>query len=381
MLTAIDGAGKRQTSTPHSRKRMTLRRDCLTNIFCIAGLLAIVGCATVPPAAAPAPPAAAQAGGATIVAVAAPAPPATTLPQFLGLDLVFGGAQKATLCVRNRLGARFPGLEPKPPVKSITDPANLEPGASPAVQAAAKAKAEEDQAPQKAKAIRYLASRGCGECFPDTEDALLAALDDCNETIRYEVVRGLQSSVGGCCQSCKENSCCTEKLIQKLYKMAYGRDDYGCFVESSARVRRNARLVICKCGGGPTTIDGAAPLEGPGDEVIISEHAELSGASIALKTNEPADVDLTSVAQGFAQQIRSLESGSQETALPEPSPNDTKLRNDAPRRSIGSGVVVANTPLGSSNETKTVGFILPATFDAAQRSTTGPSPAKSKPLH
>ncbi|MEO1527933.1 MAG: hypothetical protein AAFX06_21075 [Planctomycetota bacterium] len=243
------------------------------------------------PSAAPAvpPPASAQAGATTIVAVAPPAAPSVTLPQFLGLDLVYAGTVKVASGVRNRLATRFPVLEPKPPVRSLTDPANLSPEASPAVQAAAKAKAEDDTAPQKAKAIKYLASRGCGECFPETEDALIAALDDCNEAIRYGVVRGLQGSVGSCCQSCRTNSCCTPKLLKKLYEVAYERDDQGCFLESSARVRRNARLVICKCGGVPMGPQQVVPLEGPPAEILLGVDGESIPPPDETKLVESSD--------------------------------------------------------------------------------------------
>ena len=228
-------------------------------------LLLFTGCASVPKTpAAPAPPTSAAAGATTIVAVAPPAGPSVTLPQFLGLDQVLGGLCTITDRIRNRLGTYFPGLEAKPPVLALTDPANSGPDASPAVQAAAAAKAEEDQAAQKAKAIKYLASKGCGECFPDTEAALLAALDDCAEVIRYETVKGLRGSTGGKCSCCRENSCCSPKLLNKLYDLAYERDDSGCFVESSSRVRRNARLVICQCGGVPPLDERSGPLEGPG---------------------------------------------------------------------------------------------------------------------
>ncbi|WP_143543842.1 hypothetical protein [Rhodopirellula sp. MGV] len=322
----------------------------------LVGGLSTIGCATVP-SAAPAPaPASAQAGGATIVAVAAPSPPPVTLPQFLGLDLVFGGAQKATLCVRNRLGSRFPGLEPKPPIKSITDPANMEPGASPAVQAAAKAKVEADKAPQKAKAIRYLASQGCGECYPDTEDALLAALEDCSEQIRYEVVRGLQSSVGGCCQSCKENSCCTPKLLKKLYQVAYDRDDAGCFVESSARIRRNARLVICKCGGVPSEMENGVPIEGPGEQLLIDGSAEPADASLSSVIEREEGVDLEVVAQGLSAQVASLEQAVGRDALSQ-GPGIT-------RDAIGSGLGHQESDLGRQGfpgtiQAKPVGFVMP----------------------
>ncbi|MCD0463714.1 hypothetical protein U8335_25585 [Roseiconus lacunae] len=330
---------------------MTQRRDGLLNWMLVVLGLSCLGCATVPSATPPAPPASAQAGGATIVAVAAPAPPAMTLPKFLGLDLVFGGVQKTTLCVRNRLGSRFPGLEPKPPIKSITDPANLEPGASPAVQAAAKAKAEEDQAPQKAKAIRYLASLGCGECYPDNEDALLAALEDCNEQIRYEVVRGLQDSIGGCCQSCKENSCCTTKLLQKLYQMAYERDESGCFMESSARIRRNARLVICKCGGVPGEVVENIPTEGPGAGLILGEdelHPNV-GKSITVDENKQEPIDMMTAARAMAKQVQGLEFGQPISS-----------------HSIGSGV--APTPAASDRHAgrAPTGFQLPQEFNQAK---------------
>ncbi|MCA9131957.1 MAG: hypothetical protein KDA45_02335 [Planctomycetales bacterium] len=218
------------------------------------------------PAAAPAAaaaPSSAAAGATTVVAVAAPAAPQMTLPEFLGLKGLFGGLGGIGNRVRNRLGSRFPGLEAKPPIRSITDPANTSETASPAVKAAAEAKAAEDEAPQKAKAIRYLASLGCGKCYPDTEAALLAALDDCNEMIRLETVKGLRKSIGDACQSCRQNSCCSPKLQEKLRKLAFDTDSSGCFIEPSPSVRRNARLVLQSCGGSQTEIAPAPPLEGP----------------------------------------------------------------------------------------------------------------------
>jgi hypothetical protein len=100
---------------------------------------------------------------------------------------------------------RFPLLEPKPPVLALTDPSNLSEDATPEVQAAAKQKAKQDQADQKIKAIRFLTSEGgCGKCFPETEDALLSSLEDCNEEVRYETVKGLRKVVGCPCVSCRE---------------------------------------------------------------------------------------------------------------------------------------------------------------------------------
>ncbi|MCO8120434.1 hypothetical protein NHH03_01700 [Stieleria sp. TO1_6] len=276
-------------------------------LILITAIMCCVGCATIPPAAPlPAAPTSATAGATTIVAVAAPAPPAITLPKFLGLDVAFTGVRMVGQRIRNRLGSRFPGLESRPPVRSITDPANLGPDASPAVKAAAEAKAEDDQAPQKAKAIRYLASRGCGECYPDTEDALLAAMDDCSEEIRYEAVKGLRSSVGDSCQCCRENSCCSAKMLEKLYELAYEMNESGCYLESSARVRRNARLAICACGGATSEEYVPAPDEGPSGtdaaptpveiQVAVPVDETVADATAAIALPPPAEKSVETVA-------------------------------------------------------------------------------------
>lgn len=288
-----DRAAERSSvASDHAMRVVHRAARCAIVAVCLFPSFLCLGCAA-PPAADPTPalPTSAQAGATTVVAVAAPAPPTTTLPQFLGLNGLFGGIRMIGQRIRNRLGARFPGLESRPPVLAITDPANLGPDASPAVKAAAEAKAEEDAAPQKAKAIRYLASLGCGRCYPDTEDALLAALEDCNELIRYETVQGLRKSAGDACQCCRENSCCSPKLMEKLYQMAYEMDGTGCYLEPSARVRRNARLVIRGCGGYLTGGEPVAPQEGP------SSPADDAGQSVitASATSEAADLDSGSI--------------------------------------------------------------------------------------
>jgi hypothetical protein len=79
--------------------------------------------------------------------------------------------------------------------RAATDsPANLE-SQNPALKAAAKVKSEEDLAPQKIKAIKYLATIGCG-CYPGVREALLAALDDCTESVRYEAAIAFCQAAG-----------------------------------------------------------------------------------------------------------------------------------------------------------------------------------------
>ncbi|HND54821.1 MAG TPA: hypothetical protein PLV92_20555, partial [Pirellulaceae bacterium] len=229
-------------------------------------LLAMAGCAaassaTAPPAApAPAapPPTSAQAGATTVVAVAPPAQPCCpkpTIPERLGLKGLgkgLGGIGKqllSRLTTALDLQGRFPALQPQPPLLPITHPSNSAETAPPVVKAAAEAKAEEDQAPQKVQAIRYLARLGCGGCYHNIEDALLQALDDCTEKVRYEAVTALRGKASQPCVYCKSSKCCSPKVRKKLDEIANKRDKEGCHVEPSARVRRMARMALEGCGG------------------------------------------------------------------------------------------------------------------------------------
>jgi PPIC-type PPIASE domain len=246
-------------------------------------LAATIGCRAAAPTAAPAAPAlptSAAVGGTSIVAIAPPAQaccPKQTLPQFLGITGLFGGVGKLLGRLRNRLGSIFPGLEAKPEILALTDPANLA-SPNPAVAAAAGIKAEEDGAAQKAKAIAYLASVGCAGCYPGIEDALLAALDDCTELVRFETAKALRSTAAMPCKNCCRSACCGPKLRDKLEKMAYEHDPQGCYVESSDRVRRMARLALANCTCVPLKPgqEPRLPAEGPGAEAEAPSAATAS---------------------------------------------------------------------------------------------------------
>jgi hypothetical protein len=146
----------------------------------------------------------------------------------------------------------FPKAECKPPLKKIADLANLESDV-PAIKAAAKIKQAEDAAKQKIKAVKYLASIGCG-CYDEADeitDALIAALDDCTEQVRYATVKALydrakKQKKDGNCSRCGD-SCCNEKLVKKLADVAYGVDDEMCKLEPSERVRRMAEKTLQIC--------------------------------------------------------------------------------------------------------------------------------------
>jgi len=168
----------------------------------------------------------------------APAPP--TLWSFLGFPRT--GNLRAQFV--NRRG-NLPGLEKKPPLKNIADPANLAPDMPKAIQEAAKIKQQEDLAKQKIKAIKYLGKIGCG-CYPGVKEGLLAALDDCTEEVRYEAVQAFMVAAGDRCQACSE-TCCDAEVIDKLNKMATEMDEKGCYVEPSARVRAAAAQAARIC--------------------------------------------------------------------------------------------------------------------------------------
>ena len=262
---------------------------------CLVLLVAAsVGCrapATAPTPVAPALPTSAAVGGANIVAISPPAQqccPKQTLPQFLGLTGLFHGIGGLLDRLRNRLGGIFPGLEAKPEILALADPANLE-SANPAVAAAAGVKAEEDAAAQKAKAIAYLASVGCAGCYPGIEEALLAALDDCTELVRFETAKALRSTAAMPCKNCCKSACCGPKIREKLEKLAYDLDDQGCYVESSDRVRRMSRLALANCTCVPLKPgqQPRLPTEGPGAE-DVPPAAPPPPAATASIVREPA---------------------------------------------------------------------------------------------
>lgn len=182
-------------------------------------------------------------------AVALPPPPSApfTLWNFLGIPQ---GLNKIRDASTNRRG-NFPGMERKPPLKALADPKNLE-SKTPAIKKAAEIKTAEDEAPQKIKAIKYLATVGCG-CYEGVKEALLAALDDCTEEVRYETVLAIEDAASMHCETCNKACCCDEELTKKLAEIAYERNDKGCWLEPSERVREAAKRAMCACcpGQGP----------------------------------------------------------------------------------------------------------------------------------
>lgn len=190
--------------------------------------------------------------------------------------------------------------------------------ANPAIQAAAKAKAAKHEICKKKKAIAYLAGLGCTPEHPEVGPALIAAMSDPDEPVRYEAVKAVLQTAGDCqstkqkreakkaqshsdrchdlkkkidkafcdcidrlcgkappkehkhkhknpfakllgreeCEDpCKKDcdsaaslgSCCSPEMREKLANLAYGRDDNGCFLERSQRVRDMAEQALKAC--------------------------------------------------------------------------------------------------------------------------------------
>lgn len=235
-------------------------------------VMTVLGCATPPgpDPAAPPPPTSAAAGGQTIVAIAAPSPPQQTLPQWLGINDMFGALGGLTRAKHRFMAPLFPQMarqmllnEPPPLLKSITDPDNLKEDAPPVVQAAAEAQMDEQAAEQKIVAIEALAKIGCVRGHPAVEEGLLASLSDPTERVRFAAVSALAELAGSPCEVCQSGSCCSPKIYAQLAILADKKTATDCWYEPSGRVRRLARRAMIACG--PSSLPKTKPpkIEGP----------------------------------------------------------------------------------------------------------------------
>jgi hypothetical protein len=209
---------------------------------------------------------------------------------------------------------------------------------NPAIQAAAKAKAAKHEICKKKAAIKYLAGLGCTPEHPEVMPALMAAMDDPDEQVRYEAVKAvlqtaavcqsrdqkketcktkgisescadakkaiekqfckaldrlcgkappkehkhklkkaMKSRLGGECEDpAKEDcpcadrrgSCCSPDMRDKLMKLAYGRDDMGCFLEPSKRVRDLAEQALNACNACACGCEGMMGTQSGMDNIV-----------------------------------------------------------------------------------------------------------------
>jgi hypothetical protein len=194
-------------------------------------------------------------------ALAAPAGLTGAAPQsiwgFFGLSKANCAACRAQLCnsqigmmMNSALGpvsAISGGMIPQfcPTTPSAADIAALEKsGASPAVVAAAKIKADEADAKARVAAVEYLGTVDCNY-WPEAQKALLTALrKDRNECVRYAAARVLSN---GCC--------CSKETIRLLTISVMGQGAVGSSgltddkepPETSERVRCAAMIALQTC--------------------------------------------------------------------------------------------------------------------------------------
>jgi hypothetical protein len=218
-----------------------------------------------------------------------------------------------------------------PPVLPINDPANLK-SPNPAVAAAAAAMRDEDAAPQKIAALEYLATRGCSSCVAGAEDAMLAGLDDCTESVRYAAAVAIYETAGKPCRVCKAGNCCSPKIREKLWELGYKlNESTGCPLEPSPRVRREARLALRACGPdcNPMTPPATMPTEGPDLELTTPVNPRPPAAPPAAAPGvAPAEPP-----------VPKLPASEPQAATTEPNSPPGPMQNAARRLKIGAALL------------------------------------------
>jgi len=245
-----------------------------------------------------------------------------TLWNWLGIPQ---GAQKLRDATVNRRGNR-PNLERQDPLKRIADPENLE-SDNPAIKKAAEIKKEEDLKKQKIKAIKYLAETKCG-CYGGVGDALLAALEDCTEDVRYEAAIAFCESAGDPCENCETDGCCSADAMQKLHELAYEKNEKCCYTESSEKVRAAARNALNAClrkhppSPAPVTLP-PPPDNGKGKEVPI-ESAPSPPGELPIET-PPLETPPEGIRSPFSEE--GVRGGSRRLLPPPMADNTTTIVN------------------------------------------------------
>jgi hypothetical protein len=289
------------------------------------------------------------------------------------------------------------GQAPPPTLSSFLGIGADQQSSNPAIQAAAKAKAAKHQICKKKRAIQYLAGMGCSPEHPEVGAALLAAMSDPDEPVRYEAVKavlqtaaecqspeqkkaarkalGLRESLcdakkkcekkfcdcidvlcgkapppehkhkklkdmfksqddaacdpkADCPQGNGKGPCCSPDMRAKLMELAYGRDEKGCFLESSSRVREAAELALkacnaCNgCGCDPMNSGSSGTRELP--PVEERETAEYTGV-FPGNTGKPGHCVVTDRPTPMDDQP-----ASEPTLAPEPTPPPTAPEPPAP---------------------------------------------------
>ncbi len=161
-------------------------------------------------------------------------------------------------------------------------------------------KKAEDAKKQKIKAIKYLTSIGCA-CY-DTDDsitkALISASDDCTEEVRLATLAAVKEAAEKqCCKNCGSSCCCKEALVMRLAEMAYERDETGCYLEPSKRVREAAveALNVCCPDSGPVQEAEEVPPPEERETIPTEDEIRETGDGEDARDAELPEQDLDSV--------------------------------------------------------------------------------------
>lgn len=183
----------------------------------------------------------------------------TGLKAAPGQNLVPAGLASPGAGIPPGSAASGPAASGGAPAAAGVSPAGtLPPAGPPAPTQLAKslaAKKSEAVIAEQVGAIRFLATQDC-ICYPETIDSLLTLLDDCEEVIRYEVLRALRRGCrghGGNCSQCPPvgsphlTCLCDVRVVSRLSNLLLARDPAGSLRERSWRVRQLAKIILREC--------------------------------------------------------------------------------------------------------------------------------------
>jgi len=279
---------------------------------------------------------------------AADGAPIPATPPFASPDI------KPTLC--DWLTARPIALAKK---VALTDPLQKPPFVGQPPDSlkgmAAGIRAVQLDAPNRAKAAAYLGTVDC-VTYPQAQAMLIATMqDDPAEEVRYEAVMALRNMMShGCsnldseceCEKCRgmkkvsreterhtkkmQNAviheakgkakkearkankvvketrydccrgCCNAKVLNALAEVAYGKDEFCCYVEPSERIREAAAEGMSLCctnsgGGYMPTVDPIPPVTDPVDPEVMPNDDKETTPDSNVPVEAPIDPKTTAL--------------------------------------------------------------------------------------
>ena len=128
----------------------------------------------------------------------------------------------------------------------------------PAIKAAAKAKAAKHKIHKKKGALKYLAGLGCVPERPEVAAALVAAMGDPDEPVRYEAVKAVLQTAGNCMSDDQK----------KAMNKALG------FHEACALAKDKCHKAVCNC---IDVMFGKAPPPQHKHELLAKLHSMIPG--------------------------------------------------------------------------------------------------------